>query len=408
MWYTLIVKVQNGVFCGYSVQKSKDGVFTVKVCGVVCEYNPFHNGHRLQIERLRDMGYAVVCVMSGSFVERGEPAILPKQLRAESALASGADLVLELPFPFSCFGAERFALCGVSVMKSCGFINAIAFGSECADLALLSKASDFLLTEEFSSAVRERMKSDRTLGYARARSAVLCEKVGIGLTEPNDILGAEYLKALKKLRADGIVPIVLPRTGASHNGTYSESECVASASYIRQKIKNGEASEIVDYVTPETAKSLKFCEKADRDLQFKLTVSSIILHGEKGLSDIAEIPDGFESILYGAALHAANMDELESAVRSKHITDTKIRRMLLFALTGVTKSDMASLPLYTRVIASNEEGYRLLKLAKSTTADGFALISAAKHLANASPAAKRQFERNNAAERIFSLIKKQI
>lgn len=128
----------------------------MKVCGVICEYNPFHNGHRLQIEKLRNMGYSVVCVMSGSFVERGEPAVLPKEVRAECAAASGADLVLELPFPFSCFGAERFAMSGVSIMRSCGFINTLAFGSECADISLLSSAADYLLTDGFNAAVAEK------------------------------------------------------------------------------------------------------------------------------------------------------------------------------------------------------------------------------------------------------------
>lgn len=376
----------------------------MKVCGIICEYNPFHNGHRLQIARLREMGYSVVCVMSGSFVERGEPAILPKELRAQSAAASGADLVLELPFPFSCFGAERFAMSGVSVMRGCGFVNALAFGSECADISLLSDAASFLLTDDFTSAVEEKMNADRSLGYARARSAVLSEKVGINLTEPNDILGVEYLKALKKLHADYILPLALPRTGAPHNGTFSSEDGTASASYLRRAIHGGNTDEILRYVTPETAKNLGCVIKTDSDLLFRLTVSAILSLGTDGLSDIAEIPHGLEHSLYDAAFRAESYGELFEAVRSKHITDTKIRRMLLFALTRVTKAEMAPLPLYTRVLASNDEGYRLLKLAKSTVADGFTLISGAKHLANAPLAAKRQFERNAAAERLLSLF----
>lgn len=376
----------------------------MKVCGVICEYNPFHNGHRLQIEKLRNMGYSVVCVMSGSFVERGEPAVLPKEVRAECAAASGADLVLELPFPFSCFGAERFAMSGVSIMRSCGFINTLAFGSECADISLLSSAADYLLTDGFNAAVAEKMSADRSLGFARARSAVLSEKVGINLTQPNDILGVEYIKALKKLRADGISPIALPRTGAPHNGTFSSEDGTASASYIRRAIHEGNTGEVLRYATPETAKMLSHTVTVDVDMLFRLTAAAILSHGTDGLSKIAEIPSGLEHSLYDAAFRAESYGELFDAVRAKHITDTKVRRMLLFALTGVTKDEAMSLPLYTRVLASNDEGYRLLKLAKSTVADGFTLISGAKHLANAPLAAKRQFERNAAAERLLSLF----
>lgn len=374
----------------------------MKVCGIICEYNPFHTGHKYQIDILKDMGYSVVCLMSGSFVERGKPAFFDKSVRAELAIKSGADLVLELPFPFSSFGAERFARAGVSILSSIGICDSVCFGSECGDIALLSGAVDALLSQELNDKIEALMVSDRSLGFARARGQALQQALGYDFSTPNDILAIEYLKALRVLHSS-MTPIAIKRNGA---GFYSApKDGYASASYLRQLITEGHLEETLEFVPNASLSELKKCIKIDPQKHYCAFCSAVLTMGVEGLSRIAEINGGMEYSVYNAVLEQSSIADIEKCLASKHLTSSKIRRMLLFALMGITQDNMQEAPAYTRVIAVGEKGYELLKASKSAIADDFTLISGASHLAKASKQAKRQYEQNAKAERILNIIK---
>ncbi|MBR7150147.1 MAG: nucleotidyltransferase family protein, partial [Oscillospiraceae bacterium] len=211
------------------------------VVGIISEYNPFHLGHAWQIAELRrrlGADTAVVCAMSGNFVQRGECAIMEKHARAEAALHGGADLVLELPLPWAISSAESFAAGGVGVLAAAGVVDTLAFGSECGNGERLMRLAERLLSEEFSAALKARLGAGTS--YASARAAAMRDLVGDEaalLERPNDILGVEYCKAIQA----GKVPmsvLALERRGADHDGGAKDG--FASASFIREKLRAGE------------------------------------------------------------------------------------------------------------------------------------------------------------------------
>lgn len=191
------------------------------VAGVIAEYNPFHRGHAWQIAEIRRRlgdGTAVVACMSGNFVQRGEFAVLGKRGRAEAALLGGADLVLELPTPWSAAGAERFAQGGVSLLAAAGVVTHLAFGSESGDLRPLRAAADCLDGEAYRAGLRRLLGGGMTFAAARQEAVrgLTDREAADCLSRPNDILAVEYLRSLKAL-GGGIQPLALPRVGAGHD-----------------------------------------------------------------------------------------------------------------------------------------------------------------------------------------------
>ena len=188
------------------------------VFGVICEYDPFHLGHRWMLEQLHRQGL-VVCAMSGCFTQRGEFAAVNKFARAEMAVRNGADLVLELPTPWAVSGAERFARGGVELLEKTGLVTHLSFGSECGNLEALQRVEACLSSESFQETLRRRLEGGET--FARCRQAAVEELLdprdAALLSQPNNILAIEYLKALR--RADlPMEPITFPRRGGPHDG----------------------------------------------------------------------------------------------------------------------------------------------------------------------------------------------
>ena len=205
----------------------------MKICAVICEYNPFHSGHKHQIDTLKAMGYdCIVCAMSGNFVQRGEMSMTDKYTRAQMAIAGGADLVVELPFPFSCLSAEGFATAGAHILASLG-VDAISFGSESEDISLLEKMADATMSAKFPKIYADIQKSS-SYGSASAYFAALKQLTGED-TElfSNDILGISYIAAIRRMSASvDIVPI--RRKGASYNESELKDGVLPSASAIRK------------------------------------------------------------------------------------------------------------------------------------------------------------------------------
>ena len=325
-----------------------------KGTGIVCEYNPFHKGHAYQINKVKEMGADfVVCAMSGDFTQRGEPAFQDKIIRAENAVKNGADVVLEIPFPFCSMSAEGFAKAGVSILENCGLCTSIAFGSECADVSKLSDIAR-IIDSSFHKRVLSLQKENPNTSYAAARENLLAQMLGKQYADiiknPNDILGVEYIKAAKKL-----VPIAIKRS--TPRGGFDEN--FASSSYIRKNLFDRENRLSVLSKLP---KEYCFDGICDNDSMFyKHMLLFLMQSTPECLSHIAEVPHGCEHSIIKNAFAAESHDELCRLLASKTLTDAKIRRMLLFSLFGVTKDMIKTSPLYTEVLAASDKGRKMLK-----------------------------------------------
>ena len=290
--------------------------------------------------------------MSGSFVQRGEPACVPKEIRAASAVAGGASMVLEIPFPYSCLSAEGFADAGVRLLNGVGFCSHLAFGSECADSGLLTALADALCEDSVLKSIQVYQKEHPTLTYIRARSAVLRthfgEKAAVS-ENPNDILGIEYIKAIKRQSAC-LIPVALPR---SVGRTDAPNGVFASSSFVRTLTANGEYEQAAAFLPDESAleKLKSFCPTAFRWVVYLLLLSKT----KKQLAACCEYSGGLENAVYRAVHRAKDYAEAVEALRCKTLTDAKIRRLLLFGALGVTKEQAARPPAYAHVLAWGED-----------------------------------------------------
>ncbi len=332
----------------------------MKIAGIICEYNPFHNGHKYLLEKAKKDGYAVVAVMSGNYTQRGELAVADRCARAEAAVRCGADLVLELPFPFAMSSAEFFAKGGISVLERVG-AERIYFGSECGDAVLLTKAAKVVLGAEFSE---KRAEFAHNEGVAKAYFDALGEELG-NKTEllSNDILGIEYIKEINRRGLD-IEPITVRRVGDRYRAEQISSE-FASATAIRKSVFAGELDKLEEYMPSESLEVLKnSVKKGEAPVSAEAVKSAVLSFWRMAdpllLTDIAELGNGLEYRIKEAALASTMLGELEKNSATKKYTSAKIRRAILFGLLGVTKSDLDSEPQYTSVLGANTTGREIL------------------------------------------------
>ncbi len=323
-------------------------------CGIVCEFDPFHNGHAYLIDTVKQtLGLPVVCAMSGTFTQRGEPALFDKAFRAGQAIAGGASAVLEIPFPYCASGAERFAEAGVKILTESGLCSHMAFGSESGDLPLLWSIADYLLRPQTVSDIRARQKCDPTLSYAAARTQSVRDALGTSaearLRLPNDILAVEYLKAIRK-RKSPLIPLAVRRTAAHGGGIAGHT---ASSSVIRELLLSEREAASLGYL-PEGTVLPPVDRTAKRRLDEMLFLS-LPVKTPADLAGIAEIPHGAENRILRAARESRSYAELTEKLRSKAFTDAKIRRMLLFAFFGVTRERLSEPVAYTSLLARRED-----------------------------------------------------
>lgn len=322
----------------------------MKNIGIVCEYNPFHNGHAYQLQAVRREGRAI-CLMSGNFVQRGAPAIIDKYTRGKGAVLSGADLVLELPLPYAISSAEGFADGAVEIFSRLGVTDGLCFGSESGSAEELMACARILLSEDFVPLLKEGL--GKGLSFPKARQ-LAAESLGVvpGLMEqPNNILGLEYCKALLK-RNSSIVPMVLKREGAYHGG---QEKHAPSASYLRT-IENWET-----YV-PQAAWEV-FAE-ADRytvEAGERAWLSRLRFMSE---SDFEALPYGSEGLwrkVMEACRSKESLEEIIDTAISKRYPRTRLQRMLLCALLGITEEVQKEPVPYVRVLAMNSRGQELMR-----------------------------------------------
>ena len=342
----------------------------MKIGGIVAEYNPFHNGHKYQLQKSIELGELThtVAVMSSNYVQRGEAAILSKWARAEMAVKNGVDLVIELPTLWSTSYAQRFALGAVSLLDALGCVDALSFGSETGNIDELIACKNAINSEE----VKERLKEnlDLGLGFATARAEALRTVYGNRffdiLDGANNTLGIEYLNALDKLSSN-IVPITVQRKGAAHDSIIRSSN-FASASEIRRMIRENDKD--WEMYAPQSVADIYNRESSEEKapcLNEKLEFSILCCMRQLSAEDIGLSPDvseGIEYRIHDAALKARTLDELYTLAKTKRYSHARIRRIVLHAFMGFTKDDYKGNPPYIRVLAMNDKGKEILKEAK--------------------------------------------
>ena len=331
----------------------------MKTAGIICECNPFHSGHKYLIERAKAAGAdAVICVMSGYFTQRGEAALLDPYSRAVSVLKGGADLVLELPYPYSAGGAEFFADAGVNILSRLG-VDELWFGSECGDLERLAEAADAVMREDFSKRYTE--SGAGSVGTAKAFFDLLQSACG-GETAflSNDILGISYLCAIKRQNAP-MRPVTVTRCGSAYLDEALHEGMHPSATALRKAILSEVVGDVLAYLLPETAEALDVAKRdglAPADLQNaeRAVLSHLRLCDAEGLQTVAELEGGLGNRLIDAAMQATTLDELISLASTKKYPNARLRRGILFAMTGVKKEDLRAEPAYVRVLSANAAG----------------------------------------------------
>ncbi len=327
----------------------------MRVAGIVCEYNPFHNGHKYHIEQTKKMADACVCVMSGNFVQRGEAACVNKFVRAEAAIMGGADLVLELPAVFACRSAERFATGAVSLLEQTGVVSLLSFGSETADTDELKKAGAFFADEsgDFKEKLAKELERGVSFPVARA-NAVQEESFGFLLNSPNDLLGIEYCKALEILGSDMIPFPVLRHKAGHHDKTGQEDVC--SASYLRNHTEELEA------YSPVALSLREGGFPVNMDLFQNILLAHLRRISPEKLSNTADCTEGLEYRLKEAALGGETLQDVIALAKTKRYTQTRIQRILLNSYLGIEKKNYQ--PEYFRVLAANKCGAALLRTIK--------------------------------------------
>lgn len=318
----------------------------MEIVGIVAEYNPFHNGHRHQIAAARAAAgeCAVVCAMSGNFVQRGECAVTDKWARARMALEGGADLILEIPTVWAVSSAETFARGGVGVLHAAG-ATALSFGSETGDGAALERMAQALDTPEFTQALQPFLA--RGLPFAQCRHLAAQELLGEAgaacLGNANDNLGVEYLRAARRL---GWSPHIYPvhRVGAGHDGGHHQQ--YPSASYVREEIRTGAVA----------MDNPAFMEHNLRGMLARLRALEP--------ADWEQIPDcgeGLAQRLYRAVRQATHLEELYELAKTKRYAHARIRRAVLWGALGLREQDRPAQLPYLRVLGAKERGLEVLR-----------------------------------------------
>lgn len=375
----------------------------MKIAGIIAEYNPFHNGHALFIEKAREQGAeCVVAVMSGNFVQRGEPALFRNDIRVRAALEGGADLVLRLPVCCATAGAKSFALGGVKVLDALGCIDTLVFGSECGDTEILCRTAELIESKDVQNAIAEEMK--KGIPFAAARENAIrrfSDECADIIGKANDILAVEYISALKNLGSN-IRPYAIKREGADHDSTVSGGG-IASASYIRSLIMNNE--EWKDFVPEKVYNILSTATDEQKITDFsKLETAVLYRLRTASAEEIAKCPDvseGIENRIIAASKESATLDELYSKVKTKRYSHARIRRIILSFCLGITSEDVGNGASFIGVCGFNSRGAELLKTAYK--AASMPVITKAAELKNAESKVKKAYEIECRAGDIYAL-----
>ncbi len=371
----------------------------MKVAGIIAEYNPFHSGHAFLAESARRAGAThVIAVMSGNFVQRGEPSLLHHSVRTRAALEGGIDLVLQLPSVYAVSSAQSFARAGVEILNATGCTDWLVFGSESGETDKISEAARLVYSDEIKPLIAAELEKGISFAVARenALRSLNSECADI-IQSPNNILGVEYVAALNILKSK-IEPVTFKRIGAEHDSAKA-AEKIASASLIREMIKSGK--DIKKYVpegAPELYLNSTFADikKIETAILYKMRTATA-----EELALAPDISEGIENRILTVAKDAKSLDELYSMAKTKRYSHARIRRIILNHFLCVTARDLACPVPYIRVTGFNQRGAELIRAFKETAM--LPVITKAADAGNLSEEGKRIFSLECTAGDIYSL-----
>ncbi|APG28682.1 hypothetical protein A7E78_13080 [Syntrophotalea acetylenivorans] len=342
----------------------------MRAVGLITEYNPFHNGHLHHLrESLKQADAEVsVAVMSGHFLQRGEPALVDKWRRTEMALRAGVDVVVELPFAFACQSAPYFARGAVQCLNALGGVKSLCFGSEAGELKPLQRCAELLQQRQGELAIGIAAQLRQGVHYADARAALVAKLSGDDqmttlLQTPNNILALEYLQALRDT-GSAMQSLTIPRLGAGYH-EFAATGSIASATGIRQRLAEGQS--VAEFLPAACVDSLQ------QTLTNKLTADANSLHqlllgqifrGRDDLQKVYQVEDGLDRRLADAAPESNGWEDLVDRIKVRQLTRTRVQRILCYVLNAVPSAVMADAieagPLYLHLLGCSDRGRRFL------------------------------------------------
>lgn len=355
----------------------------MKIAGIVTEYNPFHHGHKIHLHNTRNLTGAthVVAVMSSSFLQRGEPALVDKWTRAEMAVRNGVDLVIELPFVYSSQTAELFAAGSTRILESTGVVDYLVFGSESGKVDKLKEMASILAWEpdSFRNSLREYLAEGNSFSASRSKALFdyynshNLETADIEdiLKQSNNILAIEYLKSLEKLNSK-IIPVTFNRSGDSYKERTIKSP-IASATGIRHKAFNHGLPSARDYVPKDTYQLLEAFHSNQGQFNSLDNYDNILRYllwivPPEELKEYFDMETGLENRIKRLAERMASPMDLVSQISTKRYVETRIQRLLIHIMMGLKKEHIkmvySQMPKYIRILSSNEKGFQILNKIK--------------------------------------------
>ncbi len=398
----------------------------MKVTGIIAEYDPFHNGHSYHIKKAREMtgADAIVVVMSGHFTQRGMPAFFSRDARVRMAVDGGADLVIELPYIYACNSSHEFARGAAGILNGIGCVDALVFGAETDDMDTLGKAARAAAgTDDRSSAyIKEEMKNGVSYPEALTRSVekIYGAQTATVLREPNNLLGIEYMKALREL-GSGIKPFIVGRRSAAHGESLEmlherkQEQRIASGTAVRKAVYAGGAR-AAEMLVPDTSFSIisgyerssgfSFTEYHDKIKKnmFELLKYKIITSDESELAEVYGVAEGLENRLKSCISGAEDIDGLIDSVKSKRYTRARISRTLMHLLINLRTTDFETLreTYCARVLGFSPTGGKLLRLMSESSA--IPVFSNLSRLDKRSPEAARVLKYDMRASDVYALL----
>ena len=359
----------------------------MKTVGLITEYNPFHNGHAYHIEKAKMLTGAdrVIVVMSGDFVQRGAPAVMPKHLRAESALLSGASLIIELPVCFATGSAEYFAQGSISLLNQLGCIDSICFGSECGDLHLLKEIAQILADEpmEYQTALKQALKEGASFPAARQEALnIYSDKYSEILASPNNILGIEYLKALAKIHSK-MEPFTIKRIGAGYHdmdidGQFGSATAIRSDIYQLADVNSSSKSIPLTHIQTQVPSSCHELMKKNYQIRYPVKSEDFsLLLKAKLLSETADSLSHYLDIspeLANRILRLRNdylsFEQFCDLLKTKELTRSRISRSFIHVLLGITNDWLTAMKApapYARILGFRRDHADLFGILKQTS-----------------------------------------
>lgn len=373
----------------------------MKATGIVVEYNPFHNGHRYHLQKAKELNpdSIIIAVMSGDFVQRGEPSIVDRWTKAKMALANGVDIIVELPVFYSSQSAEIFAKGAVGILEELR-CNSMVFGSESGEIEELKRISTLQESDEFKIKLKERLKEGHS--YPTAHSLTMKEILGESELNSNDILGLEYIKAIRYWKSS-ITPMTLKREKVGYHDTNIVGD-FASATKIREYLKKNE--EIKNIVTKESYDILKDYDNFTYMENFYPLIRYELIKNSKKLSDIQDMEIGFENRLYEGAVKFSDYKDFFQAISNRRYTMGRVQRVLTHTLLGLTNSiteDVKKFIPYVRILGFNSKGREYLNYLKKF--ENSKIITSYKKMNEIfSPEVCSLIEFNEESSKIYRLI----